>query len=329
MHLIEINSTNHLNSFLNHQLYADFDPDSLIQQSADAHWLVVDNNGHALARCSLWWQQVPTYPAQKLGVIGHFVAQNSVAAQQLLQQACQQLKQQGCAIAVGPMDGNTWRRYRWITQRGHEPPFFLEPDNPENYPLYFLENGFVVMAEYHSALNNDLTIENDRIKQFRQHAQQQGIQFRPLSLEAFEDELRRIYELSLASFQDNFLYTPISQADFFSLYARIKPYIQPELTWLAEQHGQLIGYLFGLPDLAQAQRDQTIDTLIIKTVAINRAHRRAGLGALLVTEIQRRAHDLGYRRAIHALMHRTNHSRHISHHYATIMRQYALYQRRL
>ncbi len=329
MHLIEINPTNHLDPFLNHHLYADFDPDSLIQQGPDTHWLVVDNNDHALARCSLWWQQVPAYPAQQLGMIGHFAAENSAAAQQLLQQACQQLKQQGCSMAVGPMDGNTWRRYRWISQRGNEPSFFLEPDNPDSYPFYFLENGFVVMAEYSSALNSDLTIENDRIKQFRQHAQQKGIQFRPLSMEIFEDELRRIYELSLASFQDNFLYTPISQTDFFSLYTRIKPYIQPELTWLAEQNGQLLGYLFGLSDLAQAERGQTIDTLIIKTVAVNPTQRRAGLGALLVTEIQRHAHDLGYRRAIHALMHHTNYSRHISHHCASTMRKYALYQRRL
>jgi len=327
MRLIAINTAKDLNPFLSHQLYADFDPDSLIQQGPDAHWLVVDNNDNALARCSLWWQQVPTYQTEHLGVIGHFAAENSAAAQSVLQQACQQLKQQGCSMAVGPMDGNTWRRYRLISQCGDEPPFFLEPNNPDSYPVYFLENGFAVMAEYSSALNSDLTIEDDRIKQFRQQTQQQGIQLRPLSMEAFEEELTDIYELSLASFQDNFLYTPIAQAEFFSLYARIKPYVRPELTLLAEQNNQLIGYLFGLPDLAQAERGQTIDTLIIKTVAVSPKHRSAGLGALLVAEAQRRAHDLGYCRAIHALMHHTNNSRQISHHCATTMRQYALYQR--
>jgi len=29
------------------------------------------------------------------------------------------------------MDGSTWHRYRLPTERGAEPTFFLEPDNPE------------------------------------------------------------------------------------------------------------------------------------------------------------------------------------------------------
>ena len=36
--------------------------------------------------------------------------------------------------AVGPLDGSTWRRYRLVTERGVEPPFFMEPDNPDDWP---------------------------------------------------------------------------------------------------------------------------------------------------------------------------------------------------
>ena len=40
-------------------------------------------------------------------------------------------------MAVGPMDGSTWRRYRFITERGAEPAFFLETYNPDVWPLNF------------------------------------------------------------------------------------------------------------------------------------------------------------------------------------------------
>jgi hypothetical protein len=71
-----------------------------------------------------------------------------------------------------------------------------------------------------------------------------------------------------------------------------------------------------------------IDTLIIKTVAVAPAMANHGLGGLLVGLVQRRARDLGYRRAIHALMHEQNVSRHISRRYAHTIRRYALYVRR-
>src|ERR1700722_2883617 len=61
------------------------------------------------ASCSLWWQQTPIYPGQRLGLIGHYFAQVPEAGPVLLRLACRELAAQGCTLAVGPMDGNTWR----------------------------------------------------------------------------------------------------------------------------------------------------------------------------------------------------------------------------
>ena len=98
---------------------------------------------------------------------------------------------------------------------------------------------------------------------------------------------------------------------------------------MAEAQGEPVGYLFGLPDLLQLQRQASIDTFIIKTVAVLPGRRSAGLGSVLVAEAQHRAAALGYRRAIHALMHEANNSRNISGKYARTMRRYTLFGRAL
>src|SRR4051812_11633385 len=86
-------------------------------QQADAHWMVGNDQGQLMARCSLWWQAVPAYANERLGLIGHYAAQDATAAQLLLEYAGAQLAQQGCTLAIGPLDGNTFRRYRLLTER--------------------------------------------------------------------------------------------------------------------------------------------------------------------------------------------------------------------
>ena len=61
----------------------------------------------------LWWTHTPTLPGEKIGVIGGFRATSATATSAVLARAGEQLRAQRCTLAVGPMDGNTWRRYRF------------------------------------------------------------------------------------------------------------------------------------------------------------------------------------------------------------------------
>ena len=63
---------------------------------------------------------------------------------------------EGCDLTLGRMDGNTWRRYRLLTWRGTDPPFLLEPDNPDDWPRHFEAAGFAPLATYYSSKCDDL-----------------------------------------------------------------------------------------------------------------------------------------------------------------------------
>lgn len=301
----------------------------LQRHAPDDHLMLVRDDKTLESRASVWWSQVPSIPQHRVGVVGHYVASTEGAGRAILERACDRLRDAGCTIAVGPMDGNTWRRYRFIVDRGPEPPFFLEPDNPDTWPGHFVSVGFKPLAVYSSALADDIGQEDRRLAKIQDRAARGGLSIRTLNLADVEGDLRRIFSLSLDSFATNYLYTPLSEDEFLEQNRRLLPFVQPDLVLLAEKAGELSGFLFGVPDVLQKQRGGSIDTLIIKTVAVSPRRAGMGLGALLVAVAHQNAARLGFRRAIHALMHEQNVSQNISRRYARTIRRYALFARSL
>jgi L-amino acid N-acyltransferase YncA len=294
----------------------------------DRHLMLLDDRGVLQARASCWWASAPALPEHRVGLIGHYAAADDSSGLSVLRDALNLLEFAGCTIAVGPMDGNTWRRYRFIAERGSEPPFFLEPDNPDAWREQFERAGFRVMATYTSALTGDLTQEDPRVDTTAAKLRSEGVTIRPFDVANAEAELRELFRLSLESFRANYLYSPIDEAEFLDQNRRALPFVVPDLVLMAERGRRLVGFAFALPDVLQRQRRNAVDTVIIKTVAVSPTMANHGLGGLLVGLVQRKAREQGFRRAIHALMHEQNVSQQISRRYAHTIRRYALYVRR-
>lgn len=300
--------------------------------------IVATEKGEVIARCALWWSgNIPTLPDAQLGIIGQYEAASDDAAFLLLRHALGELAKQGCTRAIGPMDANTWRRYRFVTGNGAdshppEPPFFLEPTNPSTYPTQFIAAGFTPLATYSSRVTDDMTHRDPRAERVANRIAASGVTLRPFDPARLDSELRQIYDLSCISFRDNFLYTPLPEAEFIDSYQKIVPHLRPELTVMAEKNNNdLVGFLFALPDLEEAKRGQTPHTVIVKTVAVLPGREWAGLGMLLLDRCQEAARNAGFTRAIHALMHDSNASRNLSLVYggARLLRQYTLYEQKL
>src|SRR5215470_6561940 len=112
-------------------------PADFAAEHADLHLCVFRQDGSLAARCSLWWNQVPQYQEHRVGVLGHYASAGDDAAAAVLAAAEERLREAGCTIAIGPMNGNTWRSYRFVVEPGERPPFFLEPANPRDWPAQF------------------------------------------------------------------------------------------------------------------------------------------------------------------------------------------------
>jgi hypothetical protein len=308
------------------------------QASPDRQLLVVNGDGRVRARCSCWLgTNVPILEGERPGAIGHYAAQDTESSDAVLEAACARLTAAGCTQAIGPLDGSTWQPYRLVVGSGPEPPFFLEPWTPAYVADRWRARGFTPIAEYVSAVAEDLSREDPRFQRAATRLENAGIRIRPLDVREADADLRRIHALCLESFRSNFLFSPIGVDAFLEGHRKLLEFVRPELVLLAERRqpsgkeiaGGLCGFLLALPDVLEANRQQRVDTVIVKTVAVLRAAGVAGLGSVLVARAHRLARELGFRRAVHALMHERNVSRNISRRYATPFRRYALFARPL
>jgi L-amino acid N-acyltransferase YncA len=301
--------------------FLDFSKDK-----AHGHLILTDSQNKVQARCSLWHKDNYWHEGKKTGFIGHYDSVDEESAVDLLNEAVARLIKYNCQLVVGPIDGNTWRRYRFISQRGDEPAFFLEPNNPDQYPQHFLLAQFQPLASYFSALNKNLTLRDPKANGIENKLKSDGVKLRPFSVENSQADLKAIFLLSLQSFQSNFLYSPIAEEEFMEKYQALLPAIKPNFLLMAEYDGTLVGYVLALPNYNEGNKPETI---ILKTVARHPGNKYAGLGRYLVDKVQKEALENGYSRVIHALMLDENVSGKISSHYAAPIRKYTLYARQL
>jgi predicted N-acetyltransferase YhbS len=206
----------------------------------------------------------------------------------------------------------------------------MEPPADETLAGYFEEAGFGLHSAYISA---EMDIDGARISTwFRLLTWVLGKRFRlrTLDLDDYDAEMERTHRFCSEAFAGNHLYTPIDAREFRALYAPLQAHIRPEFVIFAEKAGKIVGLLFAIPDLNQQQGGESVDTLVYKTLAVAPQWRGRGIASLLLYRGYCAARSAGYRKIIHALMHRDNRSCQLAeHNQVSIMREYGLFSREL
>ncbi len=329
MALHELSSFEDLKMFKRDAELLRWVPEDPFDNRPDCHILAGEDNAGIDACCSVWWRETPVYDGLPAGTVGHFFARTQDSALQVLDAAISRLRNAGAKVAIGPLDGNTWRRYRFVTERGNEPLFFLEPDNPPEWPFWFTSAGFSPLANYTSSLMDRPPAPDERLTRTQKRMETEGIRIRNLDPSDFKEELKRIYAVSEVSFRENFLYSPISEEHFLAQYQKIQPLVLPELVLIAEDQDRPVGFAFAIPDLLEKQSGRPEQTAILKTLAVLPGRQCAGLGTLLAGLVREKAAALGFPRMIHALMHETNTSRNLAKDSPKVIREYTLYAKSL
>jgi GNAT superfamily N-acetyltransferase len=306
------------------------DPEDLapVGDAPDARLFLTGEEDQVIAQAALWWRDTPVRDGTQIATIGGFDALDESSAATLLAAATRHLASLGFHTVVGPMNGNTWRRHRFVVESDGTSPFLLEPRNPTPHPLWWQAAGFTRLASYSSSsmpLDGGSTVPSG----LKDRLLRSGVVIRPLNPDRYDDELRAIYAISLRSFASNFLYTPLEEDSFLSAYRKVQERVDPDLVRIAERDGQACGFVFAIPDLEAAARGEK-PSVIVKTLAVDPAARCAGLGSLLVDEIHQLARAKGFTEAIHALQHETNTSLKITgRHHGHMIRRYALFSQGL
>ena len=260
-----------------------------------------------------------------IGQIGYFEAcEELVASSRLFEAVVSWLRGRGAARIVGPMDGDTWHRYRLNVGPFDHPLFFLEPVNPPFYQSLWESFGFRPLEEYYSMRVDDLSEVATVYSASAEAMRAQGYQTRAIDLSRFEEELTLLFTLTTEIFSGNFLYTPISREEYLKMYLELRPLIQPEfLNFVYSPEKVPVGFLFGIPDLCEGAAPRTLN---LKTLGITREHRRAGLAKGLFADAYRTAFACGYKSANLCLIRQGNPSGNLDAGKGRTIRTYLLYE---
>jgi ribosomal protein S18 acetylase RimI-like enzyme len=291
-----------------------------------ARCLIARRGGEAVARLATLAADDLAGAPGRSALAGWYEAAEREAGVALLRASTKTID--GASRVLGPVNGSTWGRYRLAlaSDLRADPPFLSEPVNPPEYADHFVEAGFVVAADYESAIVEELSAGDARAPEYLARLAARGATMRMLDADRFDEELESIYRLSVDAFAQNRFYAPIGVEEFRARYLPLRPVLDPDLVRLAVgADGGLLGFVFAFPDLLSAEAGRP-RRVVLKTLATAPAARGLGLGSLLTDEVRRVAHEKGYRAVIHALMEAGNASVRISRHSARVFRRYALFE---
>ena len=270
--------------------------------------------------CTLY-PDAPGLQGHRTAAFGHFHCDSMATGQDLMAAVISAARDVGATALLGPMAGDTWHSYRFVTHSDGRPAFLLEPENPPWYPDVLTAAGMEPVAAYASAINKTIRVRSPGLGVGQ-------VTVRHWDISNSERELRLIHSLALSAFSKRPFFRPIDYPDFAAIYRPILRMIDPELIFFAENEaGDLLGFLFALPNHFGADAaGEGGEQLIVKSYA----SARPGIGGLLANRFHEAVLEREASSVIYALFEVTNLSaRHSEREGGKIFRRYALWGSRL
>ena len=293
--------------------------------------VVLLENDLEIAKATCYFENTPEIDGENIGTIGEFEANNEENGIKILQKCEEILKEKKVKLIVAPMNGNTWKKYRTLKYSNGEPEFILENVNPIEHNEILLKSGFKQLHTYTSTKGLiENAYESETLDIIEDNLKEENIQIRKFNKINYKDDLKKIYNVSIESFNRNPFYTSISEEDFIAQYEPYINMVDEELILIAEKEGKEVGFVFCIPDFNELKREGVLNTLILKTIAVLPEYENLAIGNILLRHIAKKAKIKNFKEWIFAFMYSNNTSQKMAKRNGTeVIREYALYTKEL
>jgi hypothetical protein len=291
----------------------------LIDEHFDSGFIVNKENKTVAMACVILNKNL-IFKNQNAICLSHYECENDeTTSALLLNSIVDYCKKIDYKYIIGPMNGSTWKNYRFATAPIKD-SFFTETFHKEYYIEQFEKFGFEIAGNYHTQKGKvehpekTPTFSNKHIK------------FRKIDLDNYESELKQIYHFSSEVFKHNFLFTETNEDSFINKYRLIKPYLNPDFILIAEENNEMIGLILTLHDYFNTEEKR----LIIKTICRKNGRKYLDVADELIYRIVETGKEQGYETMLHAFMFHNNASNRLSNHYkGNLFRLYKLFYKAL
>jgi GNAT superfamily N-acetyltransferase len=183
------------------------------------------------------------------------VLRDAEAAAALLATACDWARRAGHTAILGPAQFSTNDEVGLLVDGYDDCPRILMTYNPRSYP------GYLEGAGFHKAM--DLLAYTTNLEEIQarggippklirvvEKVKSRGqFKLRRLRLNEFEKELEIVKVIYNQSWERNWGFVPMTDAEIARMAAQLKPLLDPDLVWAAEVEGRVVGFALNLPDL--------------------------------------------------------------------------------
>ncbi len=250
---------------------------------------------------------------EKIGHFGWFEADEEDAAAGLLAAALDWAKTRGLTRVLGPVS-YSMNDVCGLLVDGHDaPPRILMPYNPPTYADWIEAAGFGKAKDLLAfwitskhAVNPRLARVADRL------AKRSGLTLRQMDMSRFRDEVALVRDLYNRSWEKNWGFVPMTDAELDHMAASMKPIVDPRCVLFAEMKGEVVGFALALPELHRVLiknrsgrlfpfgllrilfGKSKIDELRLLTLGVLPEHRSKGIDAALIHGAVTKYQEAGY-----------------------------------
>ena len=257
------------------------------------------------------------------GFFGFFeVLDDEEAAAALLRTAEKWAKDAGHDTILGPAQFSTNDEVGLLVDSFDDAPRVLMTYNPPRYMDYIEHAGFQKSMDLWAfALHIEDFMQNIPPKLLRvveKIKKRYKFVVRPLNMRDFNHEVELFKRVYHKSWERNWGFVPMTDAEIHRLAQELKQIIDPELAFMVEQDGEVVGVSLSLPDLNQPLRlaypkpgqpepltmikliwhwkvRRRVDWLRVFALGVMPEFRGRGVDALMYIETARKASAKGYK----------------------------------
>ena len=191
-----------------------------------------------------------------IGFFGFFeVLDDADAALALLSTVEDWAKEAGHESILGPAQFSTNDEVGMLVDGFDDTPRILMTYNPPRYPDFLDAAGYYKAMDlwaYKLSMDNFMQNIPPKLLRVAENVQKRrNLRVRTIDMKNFGQEVERFKRVYNSSWERNWGFVPMTDAEINRLAKQLKPLLDPEIVIMVEHEGEVVGVSLSLPDLNQ------------------------------------------------------------------------------
>lgn len=192
---------------------------------------------------------------QKEGFFGFFECiEDYEVAKKLFDAATDWIKKEGLTSVIGPTSVSTNEIFGWHIDAFDLPPMMSMGYNKPYYSKFAEKYGFAKKVDFYAYYVTSEQVSEKAIRisdAFENRLKTKGITIRTVNLKKFDEEVEKAHFVFNKAWDKNLGFVPMTKNEFTHLCKDMKTVMDPNLCFVAESEGKMVGFSFSFPDINQ------------------------------------------------------------------------------